>query len=98
MTIITCMLGGKRLSEAEVRMSLTDPIIKGIMRCTNTAVATEEPISKQPSAATSHPSSSTMATPTQQKTVSRDIVPDYAIHLLHCGSRFPVIALVELFQ
>lgn len=66
------------------------------MKCTNTAVAAEEPISKQPSASTDQPSSSAMATPSQQKNVSQDIVPDYAIHLLHCGTSFPVIALVEV--
>ena len=41
MTSITCILGEDRLSEAEVRMSVTEPIRKGSMRCTNTALANQ---------------------------------------------------------
>ena len=48
MTINTCIL-------SEVRFRITDPIIKGILRCTNCVVATEEHISRQPS---SQPSTS----------------------------------------
>lgn len=48
MTINTCIL-------SEVRFHITDPIIKGILRCTNCVVAAEEHISRQPS---SQPSTS----------------------------------------
>ena len=48
MTINTCILG-------EVRFCIMDPIIKGILRCTNCVVAAEERTSRQPS---SQPSTS----------------------------------------
>ena len=37
---------GKPLSEADVRFGIIDPILKGIMGCTDTVVATEESVSK----------------------------------------------------
>ena len=58
MTINTCILGAAMsipLNEAEVRFRITDPIIKGISRCTNCVVAAEERISRRPS---SQPSTS----------------------------------------
>ena len=36
----------EKRSLSEVRFSVMDPIVKGILRCTDTVVAAEEPISK----------------------------------------------------
>lgn len=44
------------MTEAEVTFRITDPIIKGILRCTNCVVAAEERVPRQPS--TSQPSTS----------------------------------------
>ena len=97
--------GKRRLSEAEVRFSVTDPIIKGICRCTGTAIAAEEPLSRgeaeNTSATSEEPSTpqGVMETPSHQKDVSRDIVPDYTIYFLASRDRdgsIPVIGMVEV--
>lgn len=80
---------------------ITDPILKGILRCTNCVVAAEERIQKP--SITSQPSTSqtgaSMETPSQQKSMSEGIIPDYTIYLLSHGvseNRMPVIGIVEV--
>ena len=94
-----------------MRFHITDPILKGILRCTNCVVSAEEriqkpPITSQPS--TSQPSSSqhsasqtgtAMETSSQQKSMSEGIIPDYTIYLLSPGfggGKMPVIGIVEV--
>lgn len=88
----------RSITEAEVRFHVTDPIMKGILRCTGCAIAAEESILKSHSGfqiSTSQPSTS--VTPSQQRSLSEGIVPDYTIYLLSTTSeRHPIIAIVEV--
>ena len=84
-----------------MRFHITDPILKGILRCTNCVVAAEERIQKP--SITSQPITSqtgaSMETPSQQKSLSEGIIPDYTMYLLTHGlsdNRMPVIGIVEV--
>ena len=79
-----------------MRFHVTDPILKGILRCTDCVVAAEERIQKPSS--TSQTGAS-IDTPSQQKSMSEGIIPDYTIYLLSHGvseNRMPVIGIVEV--
>lgn len=95
------------LREAEVQFGVTDPIVKGILRCTEAVLAAEESMSRsyersdEESAA--HVSASQMATPQTQRVISSDIIPDYRFYLLKHrnfyasdGGRCPVIGIAEV--
>ena len=88
-------------SEANIRFSTIDPIIKGIARATGTVVALEASI-KGSDSLTANPTaagSSNIDTPNQQKQLSNKIIPDYTFYSLEniSGSELTsVCALVEV--
>ena len=83
-----------------MRFGIIDPIMKGIIKCTNTVVAAEESVSKSELPKEEQPSTSQLdTTPVQQRTISTDIVPDYRFYLLvSSAGQYPVVAMAEVKQ
>ena len=71
------------MSEAEVRFGVTNPILGAIAQCTNTVLASEESISTyEESSEARDVVGETSHTPSQQKSISKDVRPDYVIYTL----------------
>ena len=90
---------GKTLNEAEVRLSIVDPIVKGITRCMSTVVAAEVRVSSSDNSSgnTSTPQSSLSTTPDQQRSLSRIIIPDYTFYsLAYSDNQTPVCGIAEV--
>ena len=83
-----------------MRFSITDPIVKGICRCTDVVVA----VSVSDLGTKAGPSASSMLTPSHQKTFSKDVIPDYRLYTLKYQyksqysqhQQFPVIGIAEV--
>ena len=89
-------------SEANIRFSTIDPIIKGIARATGTVVAVEASI-KGSDSLTANPAADTVSsnidTPNQQKQLSNKIIPDhtfYSLEYIRGSELTSVCALVEV--
>ena len=89
---------GKTLNEAEVRLSIVDPIVKGITRCMNTVVAAKVRVSSSDnSSGTSTSQSNLSTTPDQQRSLSRNIIPDYTFYsLAYSDNQTPVCGIAEV--
>ena len=88
------------MCEAEVRLSVTDSIDKGICRLMGCAFTAEESISKGDRHSTgplrlnlSDPS--IQQTP-QQKSVSEDIIPDYKLYKIESDGGSSVVTIIEV--
>lgn len=74
---------GNSMNEAEVRFSVVDAIVKYLMQCSNTLLATEMSVhSSEANILTSNLPPTTLDTPTQQKHLSANVVPDYTFFSL----------------
>ena len=86
------------MSEAEVRFGVTNPILRAIARCTDTVLAAEESIStyEAQSPEAQEVIGETSHTPSQQKSISKDVRPDYVIYTL--TSRDPGSAKISMVE
>ena len=86
------------LSEAEVRFSVVDPILKGICKFTMSLISLEEAVCDSDATIHSEDSSvSTLLTPSYQKQTSKRVLPDYTVYFITSQiSKAPVILLTEV--
>ncbi len=87
------------ISEAEVRFGVINPIVGAIAQCTNTLLASEESISTNEAQSSEQPRNvvgGTSHTPSQQKSISKDIRPDYVIYTL--TSRTTGLAQIAIIE
>ena len=69
------------MTEAEVRFGIVDAIVKGLARCTGTRLAAEVSVHHSDTMDISHQASMS-ATPIQQETLLKNIVPDFTFYTL----------------
>ena len=87
------------ITEAEVRFSVVDPLLKGICKFTKSLISLEEAVCD--SDATIHgegSSMSTLSTPSYQKQTSKRALPDYTVYFISASaiSKAPVILIAEV--
>ncbi len=75
LTVLIYPTVNAEMTEAEVRLGIVDPVIKGLARCTGTTLAAEVSVSRSDTMDDSLQASMS-TTPKQQKTLSMNIVPD----------------------
>ena len=80
-----------------MRFTTIDPIVKGIVRATQTVVASEVSVLSTDSEITSLQYASLEETPQEQRNLSRNIIPDYTFYSLASRrSMKAVCGLVEV--
>ena len=91
---------GADMCEAEVRLTVTGSIVKGICRLTGCVFAAEESVSKCDRCIAGRHldlgGSSLQNTPQQQKSVSEDVIPDYKLFKIESKGGSNVVTIIEV--